>query len=160
MEEDQRPPDIKKGNLLVRIISAEETHALRWKVLWPHLKSKEDCRIDIDNRIDALHLGAFDEHRLACIGSFFQSSCPKISFKNQVRLRAMATDPEHRLRRAGELLISEAVHLLKQRGEEVIWCDARLGATGFYSRVGFQKLEEIYDVPLIGPHQFMWKELQ
>jgi len=38
----------------------------------------------------------------------------------------------------------------------VLWCDARLKAVPFYASLGFQSLPEVYDVPNIGPHQFMW----
>jgi hypothetical protein len=41
----------------------------------------------------------------------------------------------------------------------VLWCDARLVAVPFYEQLGFKKFEDVYEVPLIGPHHFMWKEV-
>ena len=43
---------------------------------------------------------------------------------------------------------------------ELLWCDARLEATGFYERLGFKMKGEIYNVPNIGPHKLMYIELK
>ena len=146
--------------MTVRVIQAEDTRALRHQVLWPHIENVENCVIDIDNRVDAIHLGTFDGERLVSVGSLFEMRSDKLEHRFQYRLRAMATDPDFRGRSAGKILINKAVEILEGLNCEVLWCDARLHATGFYSSLGFKKLEEIYQVKNIGPHQFMWKELQ
>ncbi|MBL0315257.1 MAG: GNAT family N-acetyltransferase [Flavobacteriales bacterium] len=144
----------------VRQITPTDTHRLRHLVLWPHIDQENKCVIDIDNRSDAIHLGTFSENKLVAIGSFFQMNSPKLSEQNQYRLRAMASAPVARGTGAGKLLVAKGIQILKEKKISVLWCDARLNATGFYSALGFHKLEEIYEVPLIGPHQFMWIELQ
>jgi hypothetical protein len=45
------------------------------------------------------------------------------------------------------------------RGVVVLWCDARLVAVPFYEQLGFKKFDDVYEVPLIGPHHFMWREV-
>lgn len=140
----------------VRKISPEETRNLRHQVLWPHINRMEDCVIDIDHREDAFHLGSFIDGDLVAIGSFFQMDSSKISLHPQYRLRAMASHPQFRGSGAGKQLVLFGIEILRNRGVAVLWCDARLKATGFYASLGFQKQEEIYDVPSIGPHQFMW----
>jgi GNAT superfamily N-acetyltransferase len=115
--------------------------------------------IDIDNREDAFHVGVFSEETLISVGSFFQLSSPRLHYSTQYRLRAMATDSDYRRLHAGELLLSFACHELHKRGVPVIWCDARLVAVPFYESNGFSKFSDLYEVPLIGPHHFMWKEL-
>ena len=144
----------------VRQITSAETHGLRHLVLWPHIDQENKCVIDIDDLSDAIHLGTFSGNKLVAIGSFFQMNSPKLSEQNQYRLRAMASAPLARGTGAGKLLVTTGIQILKEKKISVLWCDARLKATGFYSALGFQKLEEIYEVPLIGPHQFMWFELQ
>jgi hypothetical protein len=37
-----------------------------------------------------------------------------------------------------------------------LWCDARKVALGFYEKIGFQRIDEWYDIPPIGLHQFMY----
>ena len=145
--------------LIARIISASETRLLRHRVLWPHLPSPDVCVIDIDNREDAFHVGVFDHERLVSIGSFFAMESPRLEMKLQYRLRAMATDPDYRRMHAGRLLIDFAVERLRNENIQVLWCDARLIAVPFYESLGFNKEPDVYDVPLIGPHHFMWKAL-
>jgi predicted GNAT family N-acyltransferase len=144
-------------NLRVSQISPEQTKALRHLVLWPHIEKVEDCVIDIDAREDAIHLATFDGERIISIGSLFQMDSAKIDFKRQYRLRAMATHPDYRGMNAGRILVEHALDHLKNKGVEVLWCDAREIAVGFYQSIGFGKLPEKYDIPKIGPHYFMWK---
>lgn len=139
-------------------INPEETRALRHKVLWPHKEFLEDCVIAIDHHEDAIHLGAFDGDRIVGVCSIFRMETPKLRFRNQYRLRAMATDPEYRGAGAGRAIVEEALKLVKSAGAEVLWCDARKVALGFYSRMGFNLIDEWYEVPLIGPHKLMYFE--
>jgi GNAT superfamily N-acetyltransferase len=145
--------------LVARIISSQETRSLRHLVLWTHLPSPDVCVIDIDNREDAFHVGIFDQHSLVSIGSFFAMESPRLKMKPQYRLRAMATDPDYRRMHAGRLLIDFAVERLRNENIQVLWCDARLIAVPFYESLGFNKEPDVYDVPLIGPHHFMWRAL-
>lgn len=144
----------------VKQIQAEETHHLRHKVLWPHLNAEDDCVIDIDKREDAIHLAVVDGEKIITIASFFAMHSPRLSNRNQVRLRAMATDPDYRKKNAGRLLLEKAMEILRDKGYEVLWCDARLGALGFYQSLGFDMMEDVYEIPRIGPHRFMFRMLQ
>jgi GNAT superfamily N-acetyltransferase len=146
-------------NMIARQIEAYHTKPLRHLVLWPHIAKEEDCIIDIDQREDAIHLGTWDGDRLVSIGSLFKMKSPKLENQNQHRLRAMATHPDYRGKNAGKVLIGKACEILKEKGAEVLWCDAREAAIGFYTALGFQLLDELYEVPCIGPHKFMWKVL-
>lgn len=143
----------------VKRIEPEQAYDLRLRVLWPHKERIENCVIDIDNREDAIHLGTFDGERIVAIGSLFKSDTPKIQHKEKYRLRAMASDPEYRGRGAGEMLVRKAIEILRSKNMDVLWCDARLTAIGFYEKIGFNVIDEIYEVPIIGPHKFMYYEL-
>lgn len=143
----------------VKRITPEQTRPLRHLVLWSHIEKEDDCVIDIDHRDDAFHLGVFVDGELRCIGSFFAMFSPKISFEKQYRLRAMATHPEFHGKGLARELILHALEILKEKEQDVLWCDARINAVGFYERLGFSQLDEVYDVPKIGPHKFMWKEI-
>lgn len=143
----------------VKIIPATLTRPLRHRVLWPHIVHEEDCVIDIDEREDAVHLGVYDGAELVSIGSLFRMHSDKIAHAKQYRLRAMATDPKLRKAGAGRLLIQKACEECKARGAEVLWCDAREVALGFYAKLGFEMIDEWYEVRNIGPHKFMYREL-
>ena len=140
----------------VKVIEASQTHPLRHLVLWPHIEKESDCVIDIDNEAEAFHLGAFEGGRLVSVGSFFPASSPKIESQKPFRLRAMATHPDFRGKNAGKSLIQVGIGLLREKGADFLWCDARLNAVPFYQKLGFSVMDEIYEVRTIGPHKFMW----
>ena len=139
-----------------RIISARETRALRHLVLWPHIPKEEDCVIDVDHRPDAIHLGAFENGNLLSVLSLFEMSTPKLPMKYQYRLRAMATHPAYRNRGAGKLLVEYAQDIMRTKQVDVLWCDARKVALGFYEKLNFESLDEWYEVPNIGMHKLMY----
>lgn len=142
---------------VVRAIRADETRALRHQVLWPHKARMEDCVIDIDHEAGAIHLGAFDRSDcLVGICSLFETGSSKIDGAYQYRLRAMATSPLVRGKGAGKAVVLEALRRVAALGCDVLWCDAREVALGFYERLGFERIDEWYEVPIIGPHQFMY----
>lgn len=144
----------------VRQISPELTRPLRHLVLWPHIEKESDCVIDMDDQPAGFHLGVFDGDKLVSIGSFFPQSSSKRPASNPYRLRAMATHPDYRGRDAGKALVLQGLDMLRDRKVDMLWCDARLNAVPFYSKLGFSAMEEIYEVPKIGPHKFMWVDLK
>ncbi len=137
-------------------IASEDTRRLRHKVLWPHIDCAENCVIDIDKREDAIHLGAWQDGRLVGICSLFEMTTPKLDDRLQYRLRAMATDPDVRGRGAGVAIVEYALALINSKGYDVLWCDARKVALGFYDRMGFERIDHWYEVRNIGPHQLMF----
>jgi predicted GNAT family N-acyltransferase len=141
----------------VRQISAMETQPLRHRVLWPHKPDVASCTIDIDQRADAIHLGAYDlADVLVGVCSLFEMATPKLEGCKQFRLRAMATAPEVRGSGAGKAIVLEALRLTGGMGADLLWCDARKVALNFYSACGFSEIDEWYEIPIIGPHKLMY----
>lgn len=144
----------------VRIISAQETRPLRHLVLWPHIEKAEDCVIDIDTREDAIHIGAFENDQLISVCSLFELSSQRIKQAKQYRLRAMATHPNFRGMNAGKRVVQFALELTRNKGFDVLWCDARQVALGFYEKMGFSLIDEWYEVPKIGLHKTAFYQLR
>lgn len=145
--------------LEVGIISAEETYPLRLKVLWPHKNSLNECGIDVDDLSGTFHVGAFKNGELVSIGTFLIQKNEKFKEKIQYRLRAMATSPVVRGENFGKKIIDFALEELQNRKVELLWCDAREFALGFYEKMGFTVVGDFYDVPKIGPHKLMYKKI-
>ena len=61
---------------------------------------------------------------------------------------------------AAKALLDFAFEKLLDLNQEIIWCDARLVAIGFYEKIGFTKQGEMYEIPLIGYHYLMWKSVK
>ena len=142
-----------------RNLSPEETYVLRNKVLWPHKKSLAECVMDIDDLETTFHVGVEKEGEIVAIGTFIKQNNPNFDTENQYRLRAMATAPEVRGQGAGRMLINDALEQLKTKNISLLWCDARLVAVAFYKKMGFKIKGKQYEIPIIGPHYLMYKEL-
>ncbi|MFT4678441.1 MAG: putative GNAT family N-acyltransferase [Litorivivens sp.] len=143
----------------VKIIQSEETRPLRFKVLWQHKANEESCVLDIDTRRDAIHIGAFEQGNLVSVASLFQMNNNALDHEKQYRLRAMASDPDFSGKGAGREVVLFSINLLREQGNDVLWCDAREVALGFYEKLGFKVLSDWYEVPEIGPHKLMAYEL-
>ena len=142
----------------VKQITANECYAIRQQVLWQH-KAITECGIDIDSQKGAFHLGAFLNDELVCIGSFFKQQNSHFKQAKQYRLRAMATLPIAQKKGTAKSLLEFAVQKLKVENQDLLWCDARIIATGFYSKLGFSTKGDSYEIPIIGTHYLMYKPL-
>ena len=90
------------------------------------------------------------------ICSLFATETEKLPERAQYRLRAMATHPDVRGAGAGRAVVDAALEQVRKAGAELLWCDARKVALGFYDRLGFERIDEWYHVPNVGPHQLMF----
>ena len=143
----------------VKIISTEETYPLRLNVLWPHLNRLDQCGIGVDELEGTFHVGAFKNGEIVSIGTFLIQKNEKFDKEIQYRLRAMATSPTVRGQNYGRKIVDFAIIELKNRNIEILWCDARKIALGFYEKMGFTIIGDYYDVPKIGPHKLMYYDL-
>ncbi|WP_440121140.1 GNAT family N-acetyltransferase [Tenacibaculum sp. Ill] len=137
----------------IKNISAQETYEIRLAVLRKNIdlpyKFKED---ELEN---TFHLGAFYNNKLVGIASFMQNRID-VGNGEQYQLRGMATLPEVRGMGAGRLLIEEAKRILKVKGIDVLWCNARKEAVGFYKSLNFVTIGEEFEVQKVGPHFKMY----
>jgi|TARA_R110000782_G_C14819291_1_gene413970 [ribosomal protein S5]-alanine N-acetyltransferase len=141
----------------VSIIPSQLTYPLRLSVLWQHKNSLEECKLDIDDLPTTFHVGAFKNGEIVSIGTFLQQENEKFEATNQYRLRAMASSSKVRGENFGKLLIEFAIKELKNRKADLLWCDARKVALGFYEKMGFNVIGDFYEIPIIGPHKLMYK---
>jgi len=154
----------------VRRVDSEVLRCVRHKVLWPHLANSKQAIIDIDHRKDSIHLAAFFKNDVVGVASLFNQKCERFPdlFKSLKvrRLRAMGVLDNRRGEGVGALIIQKSIEELKGEGVEVIWCDAREVAWGFYQIQGFKfgcqingEELEAYQIPNVGLHKIMFKSL-
>lgn len=139
-------------------ISPKHTYELRNKVLWPH-KTFDQCSLDIDALETTFHVGVEDEGKIVAVGTFLKQKNDNFPQENQYRLRAMASSVDVRGKGFGKLVINFAKDKLKEMNIDLLWCDARLIAVDFYKKQGFNIKGEQYEIPIIGPHYLMYKEI-
>ncbi|MGZ4550805.1 MAG: GNAT family N-acetyltransferase [Blastococcus sp.] len=71
------------------------------------------------------------------------------------QLRGMATAPAVRGAGTGRVLVAEGLRRIGACGGDLVWCDARVPAVGFYERMGFVVVTDEFGKPEGGPHRGM-----
>jgi len=144
------------GTITIEQVDAEETHALRAQ----ELRQGRPAEIDEDDAPYTFHLAArLDGDEIVGVVRFHPRDCPWRPGEGSWQLRGMATDPRVRGLGVGRALVAEGLVQVAARGGDLVWCDARAAAVGFYERIGFTIVTEEYDLRPVGPHRGMLIEL-
>ena len=142
----------------VKRISARDTLPIRQKIL--RLGKPEDtCVFKDDERDQTFHLGAFVDKKLVSIASFYFHHNDTFNVENQYQLRGMATLEQFQRQGFSTELLKVAFPMVKQNFCDIIWCNARIEARDFYEQLGFVAKGEEFDIPDVGKHILMCKEL-
>ena len=148
--------DADRSTVTVTEVPAEACHPLRRAVLRP---DGGQLSWSGDDDPATLHLAARTADR-AVVGvvRLSPATCPwrpagsGPTARTPWQLRGMATDPAVRGTGAGRALVTEGLARVAARGADLVWCDARTGAAGFYERMGFTVVSDPFDKPGIGRH--------
>ena len=143
----------------IRRISAAETRGLRAAVLRPGQAASE-LVYPGDDDAETLHLGVFADGTLVGIASFYFEAPESDPGTNAVRLRGMATAPAVRGTGHGAALMEAGMRWAGREGATLIWCNARSTARGFYEKLGLRTEGNEFEIPGIGPHWRMTRELK
>ncbi|RMF10404.1 MAG: GNAT family N-acetyltransferase [Candidatus Neomarinimicrobiota bacterium] len=135
----------------IKPVSVERVRPLRHRVLRPGQPwSSTLWPRDLDP--DTVHFAGFLGTEIVVIGTVFPE--PYDEWSDAVRLRGMATAPEHRRKGYGFQLLDAMVrHAREYLGASLLWCNAREAAFPFYERYGFTLVGKPFDVPGIGIHR-------
>ncbi len=145
--------------MIIKRIKRETTYQIRHHVLRQN-QPFDSCKLETDNIAGTFHLGALLNDKLISIATFCPEKQQAFTAERQMRLRAMATLDQYRKKGAGSAIISHAESVLKKDGIEILWCNARTSAQGYYDKLGFKTHGEVFAYPPIGPHIVMYKVLQ
>ncbi|MSU59151.1 MAG: GNAT family N-acetyltransferase [Pedosphaera sp.] len=142
----------------IRIINATETLPLRSAVLRPG-RPLAAAQFTGDKLPTTKHFGAFRDGQLLGIASIFLAEMPEHTGLAALQLRGMATAPEVRGAGFGRALVVACVAIARENGAEILWCNARIPAVGFYQKLSWEIIGEEFDIPDVGPHFRMWRPL-
>lgn len=147
------------SSIEVRRITAYETLAVRWPVLRSGFP-RESAVFDGDEAPATLHLGGFIEGRLVGVASIYAVAMPERREVSEAwQLRGMATLPEVRSFGVGRALLMACEAAARERGAQFVWCNARVTAAEFYRKNGWLVSGAEFDIPTVGPHYRMFREL-
>ena len=143
----------------VKQIHYKDTYSIKHQMLRPG-RPIETCYFEGDDDELSFHLGAYIDGNLASVASFYLRSHPSIiEEQHQYQLRGMATLPEHQRKGLSQALLQTAFPIIRNNHVNLVWCNARALATGFYEKVGFEKKSDIFEIPDVGPHYLMVKTI-
>jgi GNAT superfamily N-acetyltransferase len=133
----------------VEEVPAEATHDLRWRIL---RGSRPGAAVVFpeDSRPDAFHLAIRHDGTILAVASFSPEGTPFRPGNPAVRLRGMAVEWSFQQHGLGRLLLTTVVDRLRAEGVDVLWCNARDSAGGFYARLGFEVVGDGFVLPESG----------
>lgn len=140
----------------VAVADAATTRALRRAVLRPDHPAHAPMPGDSD---DAIHLAAWDGTELVgAVALLPRPFPPRPEVSNALQLRGMAVAPDRRGAGIGALVFAAALGIADSRGDELIWCNARTSAVGFYERLGLRTEGAEFTFSETGiAHYLMWR---
>ncbi|WP_369131793.1 GNAT family N-acetyltransferase [Modestobacter sp. I12A-02662] len=148
---------LQTGTITIEQVDAAVTYELRAQ----ELREGRAAEIEEDDARYTLHLAArLDGGEIVGVVRFHPRDCPWVGAAEAPwQLRGMATDPRVRGHGAGRALVAEGLSRVAARGGDLVWCDARASAVGFYAKLGFTIVTDEYDLRPVGPHRGMVIEL-
>ena len=133
------------------MITAAETWPLRLAVLRPG-RPIEAAQFPGDDAETTRHFGAFRDGSLLGIASLYLAEMPEQPGLRAFQLRGMATALEARGLGLGCALVHACLAFTREQGAQMVWCNARTSAAGFYSKLGFETVGGEFEIPDVGPH--------
>ncbi len=148
----------------IKEITARETYPVRHPVLRAG-RPIEDCAFDGDDLKTTIHLGVYSENGILAVASLMMNhnatilGLPHLIDQLQYQLRGMAVLEKMQGYGLGKKLLLHAEGLLRENQVAILWFNARIKAVPFYEKLGYQTIGDKFDIPSIGAHYKMYKEL-
>jgi GNAT superfamily N-acetyltransferase len=115
---------------------------------------RESAEFDGDRGPGAIHYGAYDGAKLVGCTTLHLSQWEG---EPAWQLRGMAVADDYRNKGVGRLLLEEVDRGVSQSPVRLLWCNARVPASGFYQKHGWLVVSEVFEIPTAGPHVRMIK---
>lgn len=120
-------------------IQIEQIHpALTWRIrheaMYPDMPYES---VKLKNDYDGIHFGLYANDQLSAVVSLFEQG-------DVCQFRKFATLPEAQGKGLGRLLLAHIISYIKATGAKKLWCNARVNASGFYAKFGFQETNKTY----------------
>jgi len=142
----------------IRILTTAEVLPLRHAVLRSG-RPLETARFANDEAPGTRHLGAYRDGKLLAVASLYIEEMPNRPGVSATQIRGVATSPEARGTGLGVALMNVAREYAREKGAQILWCNARGSAAAFYRKLGYSIVGDEFEIPDVGPHFRMMLEL-
>lgn len=142
-------------------VSAEETYALRARVLRPGQPLSAVAQEGDDDPLFGFFAARTSDGDVVGTAVVRPEPCPwRPDDPGAWRLRGMATAEAARGQGVGAQVLRATIAHVVLEGGTLVWCNARTPARRFYEREGFVVEGDEWVDPEIGPHLSMWRPVQ
>ena len=118
--------------IYIRQIEAKDTWNLRQTVMWPE-KSLDFVKLKDDEL--GFHFGLFQNEILCAVISLFCTG-------KSAQFRKFATLQHLQKQGLGTQLLEYVIEFSRSKNIDILWCDARVSATAFYQKFGFEIISQ------------------
>lgn len=115
--------------MLIKEVPIQEIWSIRQQVMYPG-ETVEFVKLDDD--IAGIHLGLYQDDRLLSVISLFERD-------DAVQFRKFATIVREQGKGYGTRLLQYVMVWAAKNQKKIIWCNARLSATGLYEKFGMKQ---------------------
>jgi GNAT superfamily N-acetyltransferase len=150
---------VTPDDLTLRRAALDEILPLRHVELRPGLPL-DSARFDGDDEPATCHFGAFLRATGTAVGCV---SCMRRTRAGQDawQVRGMATRADLARHGIGRALLRHALIALREEGgPDLVWCNARVAALGFWERQGWAVVSDVFDIAGVGPHRTMERRVK
>ncbi|MBP1839337.1 GNAT family N-acetyltransferase [Formosa algae] len=147
-----------QDSIVIKIIKAQDTYAVRHPVLRPG-RPIEDCVFDNDEHPNTFHLGLFLNTMLVGVVTYMKTKKDEFTSEEQYQLRGMAVLENYQGLQFGKLLVNKGEAIIKEKHGDLIWLNAREIALHFYNKCGYEIIGDPFNIPKVGKHYMMFKNL-
>ena len=142
---------------MLKEITITEAFSVRHHVLREG-KPLESCHFEGDDLATTKHFGYFNNNNLIGIISVFKKD--NVFFEqSQFQIRGMAVLTTHQKKGIGAALVRLAEQYIESQKGSLIWMNARIIAVEFYEKSGYQIIGNSFEIPEIGTHYVMFKNI-
>jgi GNAT superfamily N-acetyltransferase len=120
-------------------IQIEQIHpVLTWRIRHEAMYPEQPFDfVKLDSDYDGIHFGLYADDQLTAVVSLFEDG-------EICQFRKFATLPASQGKGYGGLLLAHIVSFIKETGAKKLWCNARVDATGFYAKFGFEQTAKTF----------------
>jgi GNAT superfamily N-acetyltransferase len=142
--------------VVVRVAPLDEILSLRHAVLRPG-RPLASAHFDGDEEPTTVHAGAFEAGEVLGCASVMRRP---FAGADAAQVRGMATLPARARTGIGRTVLAFIDDLVAAEWRlDLMWCNARTSAAGFYERAGWTIVSPEFDIPDVGPHVRMVRRL-
>lgn len=118
--------------MIITEVPYHDVLTMRQQVMYPD-KDTEFVKLSDDDR--ALHIGVYEKDELVSVMSIFLHG-------RDVQFRKLATRNDMQGKGFASALMQWLIDYANDMKLNRLWCNARINATGFYSKFGYEETDE------------------